>query len=554
MQPSNAFDISNIDCSSILDALVAIGVYVITEDTHQILYYNKRVREVTPQIELGMVCHELWNGSCDNCPINLIGEQAMAHTINYNDPFGDVVEITATRMMWQGRIPAFLIRVWPRFNGYSTTIDAPEITSSIAANEVPYDYVTSGYSRIGLIQTIEKLRENGAALDQYVILYLNIRGFKSVNELFSFDGGDNLLRSIFSAVKTSKLNPLLCARVEADHFVFLVNKNSFHIDVLSGLLVDDWKYGSQNVQIHCSCGIYYITDSTTNVQTMIDRAKLAKEYITDEYKAPYAVYEPTMERDYLTKVQVLAQFETALKNGELEVFYQPIIDAKTGKIASAEALIRWRKKDRYLPPNDFLPILEQFGYITKLDEYVAKQVVLYLHKRCAQGKPIVPISINISQIDFLDREKMDHFLDDMTLCPLPTGTLCFEVTETSNQTDTDYRSKFMERLQEAGARIYLDDFGSGFSSMEMLLNNDFDVLKIDMAFIRQLSTNPKASWLICAIISACHEYEIQVVAEGVEHEHELQALRKMGCDFIQGYYYSKPLQEADFSAYLEAHL
>lgn len=552
---SDALKINDADCRAILDSLVTVGVYVIAENTYQILYYNRRVKEVTPQIELGMACHELWKRDCTNCPIALMGEHSMARTIGYNDPFGDVVEITATRILWQGHIPAVLIRVFPHFDSTEAAVDAPkERAYPVAAKEVPYDFVTGSYTRLGLIKAMAKLRDNGTKLDKYAMLFIDILGFKSVNAVLGFAGGDSLLRATYTHVLSSELTPLFGARIEADHFVFIVERSALNLEKIPSLMEFKWSHGTQNIRILCRCGVYMITGDEETVDSMVDRAQMAKQQIADVYKLPYAVYEQSMQDSYMKRVDIIANFASDLQNSRFEVFYQPVVDAKTGKIASAEALVRWKRDGGYVPPGEFLPVLESCALITGLDEFVGRHAARYLRERYVQGLPIVPVSINLSQINFLDYDRIKSLIKELEHSLLPKGFLRFEITETAEKTDKRYLTRFIEQIHESGSRVYLDDFGSGFSSIEMIVDNTFDVLKIDMGIIRQLRESTKAVRITNSIIASCHAGGIEVVAEGVEDEDTAEILRSMGCDYIQGYYYSEPLNEADFSAYLKAHL
>lgn len=267
------------------------------------------------------------------------------------------------------------------------------------------------------------------------------------------------------------------------------------------------------------------------------------------------MFSPNIGEKFLESAEILANFENAIKNKEFQVYYQPVVSAKTGRVISAEALIRWKKPDRgIISPDKFIPALEKYGYVTALDRYVLDEVADYLRNRVDEEKQIIPISVNLSRVDFYDKDEVDDFYKCLEKQILPKGSIRYEITETSYTTLEEKLESFIRDIRERGHQIYLDDFGSGYSSFGMIQNYDFDVLKIDMSFIRQIEKNGKVRKIIRTIISMCHDMGIEAVAEGVETKEELEFLRDNDCDYIQGYYFSRPLCYEDFEKYLEKNM
>lgn len=416
------------------------------------------------------------------------------------------------------------------------------------------DVLTGGYNRRGFIRITERLLNEVPDRTKYAVLFFNVKNFKAVNELFGMESGDVVLQNIFRTLTHSKLSPVITARVESDHFVCLVENKNLDFEELTSVCDNKFVKDGKCMNLIIRCGIFYVEEKPMKISGMIDRAKLAKRYITDEYVQPYMVYDHSMQVAYIDKAKLAGELQEGIAKEQFKVYYQPVIDTKTGKIASAEALIRWIHPDKgFISPALFIPALEENGHISELDFYVLKKVWQFINDRCENNKFVVPISVNLSWMDFYDEIMMEKILKEMDRFR-ENGrehTARFEITETSYAAIRENRSGILESLRIKNAKILLDDFGSGFSSFGMLQDYDFDILKIDMSFIRKIGENPKTKSIVHSIIGMAHEIGIKTVAEGVETEEQVSFLRQSGCDYIQGYYYSKPLPEEEFVEFLE---
>lgn len=416
------------------------------------------------------------------------------------------------------------------------------------------DVLTGGYNRRGFIRITERLLNEVPDRTKYAVLFFNVKNFKAVNELFGVESGDVVLQNIFRTLTHSKLSPVITARVESDHFVCLVENKNLDFEELTSVCDNKFVKDGKCMNLIIRCGIFYVEEKPMKISGMIDRAKLAKRYITDEYVQPYMVYDHSMQVAYIDKAKLAGELQEGIAKEQFKVYYQPVIDTKTGKIASAEALIRWIHPDKgFISPALFIPALEENGHISELDFYVLKKVWQFINDRCENNKFVVPISVNLSWMDFYDEIMMEKILKEMDRFR-ENGrehTARFEITETSYAAIRENRSGILESLRIKNAKILLDDFGSGFSSFGMLQDYDFDILKIDMSFIRKIGENPKTKSIVHSIIGMAHEIGIKTVAEGVETEEQVSFLRQSGCDYIQGYYYSKPLPEEEFVEFLE---
>lgn len=416
------------------------------------------------------------------------------------------------------------------------------------------DVLTGGYNRRGFIRITERLLNEVPDRTKYAVLFFNVKNFKAVNELFGVESGDVVLQNIFRTLTHSKLSPVITARVESDHFVCLVENKNLDFEELTSVCDNKFVKDGKCMNLIIRCGIFYVEEKPMKISGMIDRAKLAKRYITDEYVQPYMVYDHSMQVAYIDKAKLAGELQEGIAKEQFKVYYQPVIDTKTGKIASAEALIRWIHPDKgFISPALFIPALEENGHISELDFYVLKKVWQFINDRCENNKFVVPISVNLSWMDFYDEIMMEKILKEMDRFR-ENGRehmARFEITETSYAAIRENRSGILESLRIKNAKILLDDFGSGFSSFGMLQDYDFDILKIDMSFIRKIGENPKTKSIVHSIIGMEHEIGIKTVAEGVETEEQVSFLRQSGCDYIQGYYYSKPLPEEEFVEFLE---
>jgi len=416
------------------------------------------------------------------------------------------------------------------------------------------DVLTGGYNRRGFIRITERLLNEVPDRTKYAVLFFNVKNFKAVNELFGVGSGDVVLQNIFRTLTHSKLSPVITARVESDHFVCLVENKNLDFEELTSVCDNKFVKDGKCMNLIIRCGIFYVEEKPMKISGMIDRAKLAKRYITDEYVQPYMVYDHSMQVAYIDKAKLAGELQEGIAKEQFKVYSQPVIDTKTGKIASAEALIRWIHPDKgFISPALFIPALEENGHISELDFYVLKKVWQFINDRCENNKFVVPISVNLSWMDFYDEIMMEKILKEMDRFR-ENGRehmARFEITETSYAAIRENRSGILESLRIKNAKILLDDFGSGFSSFGMLQDYDFDILKIDMSFIRKIGENPKTKSIVHSIIGMAHEIGIKTVAEGVETEEQVSFLRQSGCDYIQGYYYSKPLPEEEFVEFLE---
>ena len=412
------------------------------------------------------------------------------------------------------------------------------------------DFLTGSLTRDGFNVLVERFLTDKDR-SGFAVVYFNIRSFKAINELWDFETGDALLKQFCQRLKNSHLQPYYIGR-KGDHFVILTSQ----LDQLTGYVRElcDFSYHNdqQTFEVHARSGIYYLDNSPLSIATVVDRARMTENSITNEYTYPYAIYDDKMKDKYVSEAFAAAELERAITNKEFKVYYQPIVDCSTGQIASAEALVRWEHPRRgLLTPVAFIPALEKNGYISQIDHYVMDWVWDFYDKRLQSGKALVPVSVNLSWMDFADKELLKWAIECLKEYEFEKHLVRLEITESSySAIQTDIKD-LLELMKAHNATIILDDFGAGVSSMEILQRYDFKVLKLDMSMTRKIGDNIRTANLLKAIIDAAHQYGIKVIAEGVETETQVDFFRENNCDYIQGYYFYKPMPEEQFVQLLE---
>ena len=416
------------------------------------------------------------------------------------------------------------------------------------------DALTGGENQRGFIKKAENLLKKQGQEKTYAILCLDVKNFKAINELFGILEGNNLLRRLYQDLEDSFFEPLITARVEADQYLCLLEWDKLDFDKLISWCEKEYFIKGRPFRVSKRCGIYRIRNNAMDVRGMCDRARLAMSIAkSDRSPKPYAVFDGTMGKEYIDLFEMLGQFDNSLKNGEFYVYIQPVVDSVTGQISSAEALVRWDCLGKgIISPQRFIPLLEGSGDIPRLDLYVVRKVEKFQREREEQGLPIVPISVNLSWIDFYDNELLEWLCSYVESRKDKKHSIRFEITETSYAAVAENRSVLFEQFRHHGAELLLDDFGSGYSSFSTLQNYDFDILKIDMGFVRRIEESDKTKSIIDSIIKMAHQMDVRTIAEGAETQEQVEFLREKGCDYIQGYYFYKPMPMRDFAAVLDS--
>ena len=413
-----------------------------------------------------------------------------------------------------------------------------------------HDWMTDEYSRTGFLNKAELLLKQGKIGEGYSLVYTNIQGFKAINDLLGTFHGDMVIfreRDIL----VEELDPILIARLESDHFVLITKTTNITPQKLDILCHQEYVAGSKRMPMLIRCGIYHITDSTKKVQYMLDHAKLTEKAILPRHGVPYAVSDEKQRNEYVNQRRFVSEVEHALQNREFLTYYQPIVDAKTRKIISAEALIRWMHPEKgMIPPYQFIPVFEKEGIISKIDSYMINNVINFNLKRMQNGQQVIPCAVNLSRADFYDTKLLSSLTSTLGHYQNIQNILKLEVTESAYAVLESDAISFLHEMKKLGLSILLDDFGSGMSSLSTLESFAFDIIKLDIGFTAKIGKNSKSEAIIKNTIGLSHDIGAKVIAEGVETAEQLAFLQSAGCDMIQGYYFYKPISEEEFSSIL----
>lgn len=409
-----------------------------------------------------------------------------------------------------------------------------------------HDWMTDEYSRDGFIAKAEMLLKEPQYHNGYSIVYTNIKGFKAINDLLGTFSGDMV---IFKErdILVRELEPVLMARFESDHFALITKTENLSEEKMDKICHFNYIEGSKCLPILMRCGIYNIVDPTRKIHHMIDRAKLAENSISSDRGADYAVCDEKMSSEYVSQRLLISELDNALQKGEFQPYYQPVVDAKTGEIVGAEALIRWKHPEKgMISPGQFIPIFEKEGHITKIDSFMANRIFDFNLNRVKNGKKAIPCAINLSRVDFYDTKFMNMMKQKLGDQENVKNILKLEVTESSYTLLETEAVSFLEQVKKLGISLMLDDFGSGVSSLSTIENFEFDIIKLDMGFVAQIGKSAKGEAIIKHVIGLFHDLGAKVVAEGVETKEQLEFLLSVDCDMIQGYYFYKPMPEEEF--------
>ena len=419
--------------------------------------------------------------------------------------------------------------------------------------EMEKDPLTGYLNRSGFLRKTEHILKKNADQYQFAVIYFNIRKFSGLNDVYGYANGDKIIRSYMDRIQNSVLRPLALGRVSADRFHALVDVKNLELSELGKLLQYPVRIRGEQVEIYGRCGIYYIPEHCDlEVSQMCDLAKMAKNKISNQYMQPYELYQEDMKTEYGQKNLALLNLEKALEQEEFVVCYQPMVDGQTGEIVSAEALVRWNSSGAEpMVPSVFVPELEDSGYITKLDTYIDQTVHRFQEERYCQEKRMVPVAVNLSRMDLMDERMTERIFTEIQETKVPKQYFRYEIIESACTIISTQGEEFLESLRQQGVQIFLDDFGTGVSTFETVRDYTFDALKLDMGFVKKIGKDQKSDAIVVSIIDLAHRMGMKVVAEGIENQQQSDFLRAHGCDYLQGFYYYKPMSAEEFSKLLD---
>ena len=435
------------------------------------------------------------------------------------------------------------------------TIELAEDKDIIQSTE--RDPLTSLFNREFFYRYVEQydLHHPDADMDA---LSLDINHFHMINELYGWDFGDEVLSNIGNKVRELMAERGgIAGRIDADMFLVYFPSGADY-EKLQEELCKDLLAGKKSNKVKLRLGVYPNVDRTVKIERRFDRAKQAADTIRDSYTRFVAYYDASLLQKELRNERLIESLDTAIAERQFKIFYQPKYDIteEEPRLRSAEALIRWQHPEfGMVSPGVFIPLFEEKGLIQKVDRYVweeaAKQMAVWRDKYGIE----IPVSVNVSRIDVYAPDFVDNFKALVARYGLRPENYCLEITESAYTEDSEQLLGVVEKVREEGFPVEMDDFGSGYSSLNMISMLPIDALKMDMNFIRNMHTRgSKNNRIIELMIDIAHYLGVPVVAEGVETQEQVELLRHMGCNIVQGYYFSKPVTPEEFEVFIEKRL
>ena len=372
-----------------------------------------------------------------------------------------------------------------------------------------------------------------------VLLFIDVHNFKAFNDQRGFEEGDRFLCAIGRHISDVFADSLY-GRQADDHFVVLTKTEGLteKLDALNRAVSN---YDDE-ILLGINCGGYHLNATSEDPRICIDRARYAAHLIKNRFQTVYIEYDKTMSEAYRKRLHVINNIDNAVENGWIVPFYQPVVWSDTEQVCGCEVLARWMDPTYgQLFPNEFIPVLEEYRLIHKLDRAIFEFACRDLRASLDAGKPVVPVSLNFSRLDF---ELMDAVAELDGLVKkygLDKDLIHVEVTESALTDNHAKLNEAINRIKDLGYSLWLDDFGSGYSSLNVLKDYQFDVIKIDMRFLSNLENNEKARTLIDCIIQMANRINMLTLTEGVETKIQAEFLNRIGCNRLQGYLFGKPI-------------
>lgn len=426
------------------------------------------------------------------------------------------------------------------------------IRDNSIAYATQYDYLTGLPNLSHFFELAEMGRK--ACLDQGqlpALLYLDLNGMKRYNHMQGFSKGDKLLRH-FGRLLGKTFRTENCCHVSADRFAAITVEDK--IEEQLDALFEEWRQAGEDKHLPICVGIYLNRFDEVPAAMAYDRAKIACDAIKGTYVSAFNYYRDELNERLEKQQYILESFESALANNWIQVYYQPIIRAVNGKVCDEEALARWiDPKKGFLSPADFIPHLEDAGIIYKLDLYMLEKVLEHIKQKEAEGFYVVPHSINLSRSDFDACDIVEEVRMRVDAAGVSRDRISIEITESIIGSDFEFMKSQVERFQSLGFPVWMDDFGSGYSSLDVLQSIKFDLLKFDMAFMQTLDESNDGRIILTELMKMALALGIDTICEGVETEGQVRFLQEIGCSKLQGFYFSKPMPVDSVINYHRAH-
>ena len=374
---------------------------------------------------------------------------------------------------------------------------------------------------------------------QPVMLYFNIVGLRHYNRQYGLEKGDRLIQD-FAGILSRLFGDHLVCRFNGDQFAAVTDEKNVNEELRA--FFQEWESDTSGNRLPVRVGVYPNRLEMVDVNVACDRAKFAGDQNKNDHASTITFFDEAMLRKGEVYLHIIRNLDRALSEGWVRVFYQPIIRTADGKVCDEEALARWVDPNYgFLPPSAFIPALEESKLIYKLDLYVLDQVLEKMRKQTEAGFYLVPQSVNLSRVDFESCDVVEEIRRRVDEAGIDRSMITVEITESVIGSDFDFMKEQVARFQKLGFPVWMDDFGSGYSSLDVLQHIHFDLIKFDMRFMERFYEGDESKIILSELMKMTMGLGTETVCEGVEHPEQVEFLREIGCTRIQGYYYGKPL-------------
>ena len=404
---------------------------------------------------------------------------------------------------------------------------------------------TSFQKAVALYADIDpKGMENG----KYAMLCFNLQRFKVINDLFGSDGGDKLLLFVAGQIEKLGGEGSLATRTHSDHFCLFIpirdDSLPRRLDEFSNIIENC----APDFEVICHIGVYVTNRSDIRPDGMIARALLACSFVKESVDKRYIYYNTSMRTQLLLEQEIINNMGKALEEEHFKVYYQSQYNHTTGQLVGAEALVRWLHPTRgIISPGVFIPVLEKNNFIVKLDLFVFEKTCALLRRMIDEKVQPVPLSVNVSRLDILYPDMPEQMEAIRRKYDVPVEWLRVEITESAMLDGIEKLTSFIEKMHKLGFNVEMDDFGSGYSSLNMLKNLDLDTLKLDMRLLSdEGSSKNNGAVILTGLVRMAKWLGLPIIGEGVEHKEQADFLASIGCSYVQGFLYSRPIPEEEF--------
>lgn len=519
--------------------------YIIQKDTFELLYFNDKINKILPNAKVGEICYMLkgYNKPCDYCPIRTTIEHLDNNSTKYFCDISDMwLGATSSKINWIDGTDAYIIcardisEYIDKINYTDTLTGIPSLTKfKIQANNI--------------------LNNIKGSNNKYALFYMDIDKFKYINDTFGYVRGDDVLKTFAMVLYESVRDDEIFCRANDDRFLAII-KYETEEDLKQRLINGNRKIEKMqklffsDMKLTIICGIYNIRQNEKDLNSIIDKANIARKTIKGSHKNSFAIYNKEINEQTVKEKMIEGRMEYALKHEEFLVYLQPKFDLLSNKVCGAEALVRWKQKNgKMIYPDDFIPIFEKNGFIVNIDLYIYEKIFKKVKEWIDKGIEVVPISLNVSRAHTKNLDFIKKVLNLVDIYNIPVNTIEFELTESIFSTDLNYLNDFIQKIRKNGFKVSIDDFGSAYSSLNLLKEIEVDIIKLDKAFlsnVEDFKNSYKDKVIIESIIKMAKELNLKVVCEGIETEEQKELLKNMGCEVGQGYIFSKPISIYEF--------